>query len=776
MIFLDFYRLIFVIVSFFMLLVLTFLLVDLYKKKKTFYKVIAFPISLAIYSVIVYSIFFISKNHFMAVFFDALFFIGTDWLAFSMFVFAAEYTNLLSRHKKRFYIIFSILCSIDSLLLFVNNFTHHMFDLVIMQSRLGVNYWGNAFKWPHYLHLGMCYVMVILTLLYLLISTVKAASAYKIKYLGILVEYFIVIIVNMISYSLNISLDISVFLYTVLASFCWYFSTYTFPHQLLNQSLRAVNENISDALVCFDIYGHCVYANKVAKSIFQKDGKFNYKKVEEYRNDRLEAMGIGEEPFSIETEDFIVDGKVYHFAVEFQKEYLDNTEVGSCLKLFDKTKEVEDYLREKYAATHDELTGLYNRAGFFEAVDKIVAAEGTKDYLMVASNTKDFKLINELFGEALGDEVLVKQAQLFKEKVPESTAAIYGRISDDKFGLYIKKEYFIEQPIKEGVESLKKLTKSSIYQMHVFVGIYELNGQLESAQSMYDKAIMAIADISNDYTETFAYYDSTLMDKLLNEKNIEKDFQRAIEDEQIEMYLQPIIDIKNKSFGAEALVRWNHPLRGLMLPASFLEILERTGLIYRLDEYIWEQAASKLQQWSEEGITNCYISVNISLRDNYYIDIYKVFTQLVEKYKIQASNLHIEITEDFLMTDFVKYSGLVRKLQEYGFIVVLDKFGIGRSSLNMLKDFDADVLKIDRELLSEAAVDKRSQIILEEILAMTKLLEIDVVGLGVEAREQYDLLIEGDCSKLQGNYISEPLSLQDFENQYIQYSLPPKMN
>ena len=770
MIFLDFYRFSCVSFSIIMIIVLSFLLADLFQKKHKYYKVLAWPIILAIYSTIVYSIFFITKNHNMAVFWDSLFFIGTDWLAMSMFFFGLEYTGNSIKHKKSFFIIFFSLCLIDSILLLINNFTHHMFDLVTMDSRLGLQFWGNAFKWPHYIHLGICYVMVSLTFVFFIISSLKAASAYKIKYLGILIAYFIVIMLNMISYSTNTSVDISVFLYSALAGFCWYYTSYSFPNSLLNQSLRAVNETISDALVCFDIYGHCIYANKVAKGIFTKDGKFSRKRAEVYRKNCLDLMGISEGPFSIDREDFTIDGQLHHFSVEFQKEYLDNAEIGSCIKMFDNTKEVNDFLNEKYIATHDELTGLLNREGFFEAVDKVVYESGTDDYLMLASNIKDFKLINELFGEKLGDSVLIKQSHLFNGE-DAASSAIYARISDDKFGLYIKKSEFSIQKMKEKIIELQQLTKSSIYQLHILIGIYELKGQIENAQSMYDKAVMAISNNVNDYTEIFAYYDSILMEKLLNEKNIEKDFLSAIEKNQIEMYLQPIINTKNNTYGAEALVRWSHPLRGLMLPDDFIAVLEKNGQIYHLDEFIWEQAVSKLCEWDKKGNKECYISVNVSRYDNYYIDVYKSLTLLVEKYKIQPSRLHIEITEDFLMADFVKYADLVMKFKEYGFIVVIDNFGFGHSSLNMLKDFDADVLKIDRSLLSQAAVDKRSQIILEEILNMARLLNVEIVGLGVESREQYDILNEGKCHSFQGNYISEPLSIYEFENRFIQYSL-----
>ena len=270
MIFLDYFRFSFVSFCVILVITLSFLIVDLLQKKHKYYKAIARPIVLAIYSTVAHSIFFISKNHAMAVFFDALYFIGTDWIAIAMLFFGIEYTGIGYKRRKPLFILFLALCSIDTAMLLINNFTHHMFDLVLMESTLGFQFWGNAFRWPHYLHLGLCYIMIAITFIFFIIISLTAAQNYKMKYFAILVAYIIVILLNMISYSANLSIDVSIFLYAAIAGFCWYYTTYSFPHNLLYQSLRTVNETISDAVICL-IFTDTVFMQiKLQKRFLQK--------------------------------------------------------------------------------------------------------------------------------------------------------------------------------------------------------------------------------------------------------------------------------------------------------------------------------------------------------------------------------------------------------------------------------------------------------------------------------------------------------------------------
>jgi EAL domain-containing protein (putative c-di-GMP-specific phosphodiesterase class I) len=264
-----------------------------------------------------------------------------------------------------------------------------------------------------------------------------------------------------------------------------------------------------------------------------------------------------------------------------------------------------------------------------------------------------------------------------------------------------------------------------------------------------------------------AYYDDTLTQKAVNDNRLVSEFDAALDEGQFEMFLQSQIRSDGRLVGAEALVRWRHPERGLIPPNEFIPVFEETGLIYRLDQCIWEQATKKLKEWQETGHGELKISVNISARDFYYLDIYKCFTELVERYGIKPNMLNIEITETAIMMNLDKQLDLLEKLQKYGFHVEIDDFGSGYSSLNMLKNMHADVLKIDMGFLRETQNHKRTKIILNTIINLAKQLHMTVITEGVETERQVKFLTGAECDIFQGFYFSRPISVNDFENKYF---------
>ena len=409
MIFPDIFRLIFILICLLLIALLVFFTVLMYKKKNEYRIYIALPIYTGIYAIVSYCLFLVCIDHELAVLFDSMFFIGTDWLAFFMMVFAIHYTEYALKYKKILFPIFGFLAGVDTIDMFINNFTHHMFDLVLMDNRFFGYYWGNHFLLFQYLHLLMCYVMVMLTFVLLIVSVAKNPKFYKRKYNGILAAYISVIIINFICYTVNLPYDISVIMYAFLAGFICYYSTYAFPHSLVNQSLRNVNDTISNGVLCFNATGDCVYANKVAKEIFSEYGIYNKILAEDFRK-KLITDGIYGAADKIET--LMLGTQPRRYRIEFNQELVKGQEIGSYLKLIDYTVAINAIERERYTAIHDELTGLFNRIGYFETVDNYVKNNGSVGRVMVTSNIKDFKLINDLFGEKAGDEVLLRQAEI----------------------------------------------------------------------------------------------------------------------------------------------------------------------------------------------------------------------------------------------------------------------------------------------------------------------------------------------------------------------------
>ena len=283
---------------------------------------------------------------------------------------------------------------------------------------------------------------------------------------------------------------------------------------------------------------------------------------------------------------------------------------------------------------------------------------------------------------------------------------------------------------------------------------------------MCDKANLASETIKNEYKSNIAYYTERLFESSIEERRIIGEFERAISNNEFEMYLQPQVDSSGNLYGAEALVRWQHPERGLLSPAIFIDVLEKTGFIYRLDRYMWDKAAKKLSEWKKEGKDQYHISVNISTKDFYLVDVYETFVGLVDKYDIDPVNLNIEITETTLMSDFDKNMGIIRLLQNYGFNIEIDDFGSGYSSLNMLKDISADVLKIDMGFLRASENEAKGLDILESIITLAGKLGMKVITEGVETKKQLYMLVEMGCDMYQGYYFSKPIPVDEFEKKY----------
>jgi EAL domain-containing protein (putative c-di-GMP-specific phosphodiesterase class I) len=329
------------------------------------------------------------------------------------------------------------------------------------------------------------------------------------------------------------------------------------------------------------------------------------------------------------------------------------------------------------------------------------------------------------------------------------------------------KDRFDEKKILGYMDEFRGLIDSESYRIHVYFGVYEITDKNEDIAVMCDRANMALDKIKGSYKSAVAYYTDELMQNALYEKKLTSEFEQAVAEDQFKLFLQPQCDYNGKAYGAEGLVRWIHPERGMIPPGAFIGVFERTGLIHRLDRHMWELACRKLVEWSERGYEDYYISINISPTDFYYMDIYKTLTSLIEKYSIAPEKLRLEITETAIMSDFEKNNALINHLQDYGFIVEIDDFGSGYSSLNTLKDMKVDVLKIDMVFLRETQHKVRSRVILSNIINMAHQLDMSVVVEGVETPEQLEFLNELGCEQYQGYYFSKPVSDIEFEQKWL---------
>lgn len=694
-----------------------------------------------------------------------LYYLSVGWLTYCLTDYAMEYTEVRLVTKAPRFILFALVV-LDTISFLVNNFTGHVFSMIqIYDDSIGKYYWTSQ---PHAymnVHLALCYVMVALTFIALIYKTIVSPRFYRKKYLLICILLVLDILVNAAFMFVGLEIDFSVLFYVLLGPLVRYFTLHYTPKTLAMRTHSYVIEEIGNGIICFDIDGSCVYVNRAAKKLFPVwKGEEDNRKIEKFYAE-WSKKNQGKDNAYWDGE--LMLGGVEHF---FGFEYCnmrdeDGASIGCFFRIEDKTEDVRRLRDEQYRATHDRLTGLYNREGFFEEAEKFIKEHADESMYMLTSNIKDFKLVNELFGNDKGDEVLENEAKLLKDNGAQ--VSVLGRIAGDRFVQVVLKKDFDAQYLLENIKQLCSLTEDRIYKMHLYVGVYEIRDVDEPVQTMYDKANLAIERVRGDYHQVISYYDDSDMDRLIREKGIVAEFDRALENNEFCMYLQPQFDGKGTMLGAEALVRWQHPKRGMLYPDSFVGVLEKAGIIYKLDNYIWEKAAEKIREWNKAGYNDYHISVNISAKDFYYLDLYKVFTGIVRKYGISPSNLNLEITETVIMSDVRMHMEIMDKLQKFGFKIEIDDFGSGYSSLNTLKDIKADLLKIDMLFLRETDNQERSRRILKSIIAMAKALDMDVITEGVEKKKQLDFLSDIGCEMFQGFYFSKPIPVSEFEEKYM---------
>ena len=387
--------------------------------------------------------------------------------------------------------------------------------------------------------------------------------------------------------------------------------------------------------------------------------------------------------------------------------------------------------------------------------------------MILISDINDFKLINDIYGRDKADQILKKVAEDLKIFAHPGSAICRWR--GDIFCAFVKKSSVDIEVLEKTIQ--QNWTTNDIINSPVIfhVGIFETSpldrDENLSVSGMIDRAMLAIAGIKNDYNRSVAVYDNKLREDKLWEQRILSEFAFALSDGQIIPFLQPQYHADGHLEGGEVLVRWKHPTEGLLSPFKFIPIFEKNGLIARVDQHIWEEACKILADWSKRkgGYEKLNLSINISPKDFYFIDIYEVITGLVKKYHVDPKHLHLEITESSVMNNAAEHIKTINRLRKFGFTVEMDDFGSGYSSLNMLKDMPVDVLKIDMVFLGKTSDYKKSKIILNSIVDMANNLEMPQITEGVETLEQFDMLKKMGCKLFQGYYFSKPVPLEEFE-------------
>lgn len=421
------------------------------------------------------------------------------------------------------------------------------------------------------------------------------------------------------------------------------------------------------------------------------------------------------------------------------------------------------YAKLEYRLNYDSLTKAYNRYGFYKNAQKLIKEHTDTEYCLILSDIKSFKLINEIYGENIADKILIDEVNIIRQKMKGNS--VLGRLNGDIIAMVIPKEYLSEKEFSDMIKLLSDRYSNKNFRLHIYLGVYYIKDVNETIRQMVDKVSLVIMKSKGNMSNYILYYDENSYRNDIFKQQLIGEFETALNENQFCMYLQPQTDKDGNMLGAEALIRWNHPNMGLIMPGAFIECFEDAGLIYRLDNYIWEEAAKQLKIWKDSGY-NYYISVNISAKDFYHIDVYQTFKNLVSKYGIDTDKLHIEITETALSEDKQAAHKTIERLHDEGFIIEIDDFGSGYSSFNFLKDVCADVIKIDRVFLKKSSHEERGEQILRSIISLSHEIGMDVITEGVENVDQLSMLAKMNCDWFQGYYFSKPITVGDFEEKY----------
>ena len=684
-----------------------------------------------------------------------------DWLVILLMYYTQYYTGLF-KGVWAVKITMMLYSAIDSFVMIANTWTHNVFTISeITKGEIVVDYVKTSFFYQA--HFIYNYVVIIVILISFIFMIAKSSRFYSFRYQVIFIALFSGFVLDLATVSSQSIYDLSTPIYGFMSMIIYYLTLSYVPNELIENTLSLIIKDMNSGIVCFDIHGRCIYCNDILRELYGIG--HDYEEMEkEYRKWIQSIEENRKDSMKMETSIY-QNGKKKYYEIVYKRTYDDKqNQVCDYFIFNDRTEDVVSLEHEKYRASHDILTGLLNKEQFYIETAKLIKENRDVKYCLVCSNIKDFKFVNELFGIEKGNEILKKQAEYMKNIIGEDSLA--ARLHADRFAMCMPRIRFDEDLINEAITGIQEAFKNSSFHMHIFVGVYDIHDVEERVSIMCDKANLASETIKNEYKSSVAYYTEHLLEKSIEERKIIGEFDRALDNEEFVMFLQPQVDVSGKPFGSEALVRWQHPDKGLLAPGVFIDVLEKTGFVYRLDRYMWDKAVKQLAEWKKRGINDYHISVNISTKDFYLIDVYETFVGLVEKYDIDPKLLKLEITETALMSDFNKNMVIIKRLQKYGFDIEIDDFGSGYSSLNMLKDISADVLKIDMGFLRASENEVKGQDILESIIGLANKLGMRVITEGVEKKTQVDMLYDMGCKMFQGYYFSKPIPVDEFEKKY----------
>lgn len=413
---------------------------------------------------------------------------------------------------------------------------------------------------------------------------------------------------------------------------------------------------------------------------------------------------------------------------------------------------------------YDAVTGGINKQELQMIAQSML--DGHEDYVLVYTNLDKFKMINDAYGSEEGDFILRRVQRIFDSELVSEE--VCGRIMADNFGILMHFHSLekLEERLRRMFRQVSDLhnDEGEVYNLHVSCGICDAkNGEYDFSRMM-ERANLARENIRKGvFSISMGVYDNKDREQLERERHIEMKMQDALTNKHFRPFLQAKYEMKNERVaGAEALCRWFDPEEGMIYPGEFIPLFEKNGFIVNLDLYMFEEVCKIIDRWEMAGCSIIPISVNLSRANFNNLNFFKHYKDIMKKYNIPKKSIEFELTESLFYENFNQVNELIDEIHSMGFLCSIDDFGSGYSSLNMLKDVNVDILKLDRVFFSETDSEK-SQNIVKSVIELAQALNLKTISEGIEYQSQLDFLKEVGCDYVQGYIYAKPVEVDVFE-------------
>lgn len=423
--------------------------------------------------------------------------------------------------------------------------------------------------------------------------------------------------------------------------------------------------------------------------------------------------------------------------------------------------------RLEYIAFVDAVTGGMNNAAFCLKLRETLKNARRNEYTVAVINIRNFKMINESFGTHEGDRTLHYCMQILRKNVKEGEIAARGNADDFFLCLKEGNRNIVAARLQEIVREINSFNENleNPYHLSFRQGAYLIDEPDLDSTIIQDRVMTACMNQQEFGENSCVFYDICFTQKMKQEHELNAMFRGALENGDFKVYFQPKVSLEDeKTAGAEALVRWQHPEEGMISPGDFIPLFEKNGNICRLDCYVFEEVCRTIDRWRREGRKLFPVSVNLSRQHFKRNDFLNQFADVAAKYRIPEGLLELELTESIFFDDnsiaMVRES--INRMHELGFKCSLDDFGSGFSSLGLLKEFDVDTIKLDRLFFLDMSKPKAEDVV-ECLIDLAGRLKVKTVAEGIETQEQIDFLKQIHCDMVQGFFYSRPLRAEEFE-------------